>query len=94
MRFSALFDKHEAVRPVAPEGEVLALELVEMCIRDSRDSEYRSLIFMRKSSIAIESAPPETAAMTAAPGPVSYTHLPPPMADTTMSFFPIRSLTG
>ena len=30
MRFSALFDKHEAVRPVAPEGEVLALELVEI----------------------------------------------------------------
>ncbi len=30
MRFSALFDKHEAVRPVAPEGEVLSLELVEI----------------------------------------------------------------
>ena len=30
MRFSALFDKHEAVRPVAPEGEVLALEFIEI----------------------------------------------------------------
>ena len=53
MRFSALFDKHEAVRPVAPEGEVLALELVEIVGRQfelrrgavnsaSRDQNWRA----------------------------------------------------